>query len=129
LFSYFILFIIIIIIIVNSYIKTGTKASFIKKIKELDVYFTTTFHRKLSPANEQFVNRTINMNSVDDDIVSKVNDCKVTLSMIRQLDTAKLIQNDCIDAMLELFRKRDNKIRRVTILNRIKNHFSVQQIQ
>jgi hypothetical protein len=92
----------------------GTKRDLLKKIKDYDIYFATTFHRRLNPPNIRFIESfrggNLEMEEMGAQVIAKVGDANITRNILRQLRIASLLQEDCIYIICQLFNKRDKRI-------------------
>jgi len=92
----------------------GSKKGLIKRLKDSDLYFVTTLHRRLNVVNQRFVDQiigqTLHSQEMGNEILSKINSLNVTRNIIRQLKPNILIQHNCIDVICEMFNKRDDRI-------------------
>jgi hypothetical protein len=96
-------------------LNVGTKPTFIKKIKDVDISFATTIFKVLSPINERFVknNLRVNNNSAADrenEVVSNIDNIAVTKQSIQCLNIGKPLTKILMKIALQFFRKHSLRI-------------------
>jgi hypothetical protein len=95
---------------------SDTKNALLKKLKQLNEEVLVVFHRPLIAADKFFIDQKfqelLTTSAQASEIVAKVNDTlPVTKSMIRQLKPLNVINPDCLQAIFELIRVRERRIR------------------
>lgn len=95
-------------------INAGGKGALAKRIKESDVYFMTTVHKRLNPANHHYV-ESVRGGVVDNEDLGTtqlacIGNVAVTKKIIRQLRTAVPVREDFMTAACALLSKRDERI-------------------
>lgn len=101
---------------------TGNKSALIQRIKTMDAGFLTGVFRPLVEGSQLLVDRVlapVDLEELLDEFVCSINQTVVTRRILHSFRPATNIQKDAMVVLLELLRKRDN---RICVAHRDVNH-------